>query len=240
MMERKRDVKGEFWKGVRHGMPIGLGYLSVSFGFGILAAQYGLSVLQATAISATNLTSAGQAAGVAIIAAGGTLVEMMLTQLIINLRYALMGISLSQRLDDSFTFPHRVIAAFGITDEIFAVSFSQPFRVKPRYMYGMILISFTGWVLGTLIGASAGYFLPVDVINAMGITLYGMFLAIIIPPAKKKRSVLFVILLTAAFSTCFHYLLPALTSGFVVIISAVVASVAAALLFPIKEKEGQA
>lgn len=226
-----------FFKGLYHGIPIALGYLSVSFGFGIMAVKAGLSILAAVGISVTNLTSAGQAAGVAIIAAGGSYIEMALTQLVINIRYSLMGLSLSQKLDKSFTTPHRLLASFGITDEIFAVASAQPGRVTPWYMYGLILISFLGWSGGTLLGAAAGQFLPAAITDAMGIVLYGMFLAIIIPPARKEKSVLTAVVIAALFSILFNYLLTAVSPGFAVIISAIAASAAAALLFPIDEEE---
>ena len=226
-----------FFKGLYHGIPIALGYLSVSFGFGIMAVKAGLSILAAVGISVTNLTSAGQAAGVAIIAAGGSYIEMALTQLVINIRYSLMGLSLSQRLDKSFTTPHRLLASFGITDEIFAVASAQPGRVTPWYMYGLILISFLGWSGGTLLGAAAGQFLPAAITDAMGIVLYGMFLAIIIPPARKEKSVLTAVIIAALFSILFNYLLTAVSPGFAVIISAIAASAVAALLFPIDEEE---
>lgn len=226
-----------FFKGLYHGIPIALGYLSVSFGFGIMAVKAGLSILAAVGISVTNLTSAGQAAGVAIIAAGGSYIEMALTQLVINIRYSLMGLSLSQRLDKSFTTPHRLLASFGITDEIFAVASAQPGRVTPWYMYGLILISFLGWSGGTLLGAAAGQFLPAAITDAMGIVLYGMFLAIIIPPARKEKSVLTAVVIAALFSILFSYLLTAVSPGFAVIISAIAASAVAALLFPIDEEE---
>lgn len=226
-----------FLKGLYHGIPIALGYLSVSFGFGIMAVKAGLSILAAVGISVTNLTSAGQAAGVAIIAAGGSYIEMALTQLVINIRYSLMGLSLSQRLDKTFTTPHRLIASFGITDEIFAVASAQPGRVTPWYMYGLILISFLGWSGGTLLGAAAGQFLPAAITDAMGIVLYGMFLAIIIPPARKEKSVLTAVVIAALFSILFTYLLTAVSPGFAVIISAIAASAVAALLFPVEEEE---
>ncbi len=226
-----------FFKGLYHGIPIALGYLSVSFGFGIMAVKAGLSILAAVGISVTNLTSAGQAAGVAIIAAGGSYIEMALTQLVINIRYSLMGLSLSQRLDKTFTTPHRLIASFGITDEIFAVASAQPGRVTPWYMYGLILISFLGWSGGTLLGAAAGQFLPAEITDAMGIVLYGMFLAIIIPPARKEKSVLTAVVIAALFSILFTYLLTAVSPGFAVIISAIAASAVAALLFPVEEEE---
>ncbi len=229
-------MRVQFLKGMFHGIPIALGYLSVSFGFGIMAVQSGLSVLEATLISLTNLTSAGQAAGVTIIAAAGTLFEMALTQFIINIRYSLMGISLSQKLDKSFTTKHRLIASYGITDEIFAVASAQVMPVTPWYMYGLIVVSAFGWVLGTFSGAAAGQILPADITNAMGIVLYGMFLAIIIPPARKERSVLFVVIIAAAISVLFKYVFTAVSGGFAVIISAVVASAIMALVSPVKEE----
>lgn len=232
-------MKSDFLKGLSHGVPIALGYLSVSFGFGILAVQSGLSVLASALISITNLTSAGQVAGVAIIAGGGTLIEMILTQLIINIRYSLMGLSLSQKLDSSFTTPKRLIASYGITDEIFAVASAQTKPLTSTYMYGLIAISFLGWSSGTILGACAGELLPASVTNAMGIVLYGMFLAIIIPPARKERSVLFVVIVSAGLSILFKYLLPTLSSGFAIIISALVASALGALFFPVEDKEAE-
>lgn len=220
-----------------HGIPIALGYLSVSFGFGIMAVKSGLTVTAATIISAVNLTSAGQAAGVSIIAAGGTLFEMALTQLTINLRYALMALSLSQKLDKSFTFPKCLLASYGITDEIFAVAASQPDKLKASYMYGMILISFLGWTVGTLLGAAAGNLLPQSLTDAMGIVLYGMFIAIIVPQSKKERSVLTVVVIAAIISILFKYVFTMVSGGFAVIISAVAASIIAALIFPVEEKE---
>lgn len=223
-----------------HGIPIGLGYLSVSFGFGITAVKAGLTVLQAVMISVTNLTSAGQAAGVTIIAAGGTLIEMALTQFVINIRYALMGLSLSQKLDGKFNVFHRLAASFGITDEIFAVCSAQPEKITPSYMYGVISVAFVGWTGGTLLGAAAGELLPSSLTDAMGIVLYGMFLAIIIPPSKKSRSVLLAVCAAALISILFRYALTFVSGGFAVIISAVCAAALAAALFPVKDTEEEA
>ena len=230
-----------FIKGLSHGIPICLGYFSVSFGFGILAVKSGLQAIDAILISLTNLTSAGQAAGVGIIAAAGTLLEMAITQFVINLRYSLMGLTLSQKLSDKFTTLHRLIASFGITDEIFAVAVSQKDKLVPSYMYGLILISASGWVGGTALGAVAGLALPASLTAAMGILLYGMFIAIIIPAARKCKKDLIVILLAAAFSAIFKYLIPDVSFGFAIIISAVLAAVVGALLFPINlaETEGE-
>lgn len=230
-------MKTDFLRGVHHGIPIALGYLSVSFGFGIMAVRAGLSPLAAVMISVTNLTSAGQAAGVSIIAAGGTLIEMAATQFIINIRYTLMGFSLSQKLNHKFTISHRMAAAFGITDEIFAVASAQPHELSPSYMYGLISISFLGWSLGTLLGALAGRALPQLLTDAMGLVLYGMFLAIIIPPAKRKLSILSVVLIAAGLSSLFKYVFTYVSGGFAVIISGIIASAAGALLFPVKDGE---
>ncbi|MBR6791591.1 MAG: AzlC family ABC transporter permease [Ruminococcus sp.] len=226
-----------FRKGMFHGLPIALGYLSVSFGFGIMAVKSGLSVFASAMISVTNLTSAGQVAGVGIIVAGGTLFEMALTQLIINLRYSLMSLSLSQKLSPEFTLRHRLMASYGITDEIFAVASSQPCLLTPSYMYGMILVAFLGWVSGTVLGASAGEILPKEVTDAMGIVLYGMFLAIIIPPSRKQKSVLFTVVLSALISILFRYVFTDISSGFAIIISALVSASVGALLFPVKDDE---
>ncbi len=204
-----------------------------------MAVKSGLSILAAAAISVTNLTSAGQAAGVSIIAAGGTLIEMALTQLVINIRYSLMAISLSQKLDGTFTTGRRLIAAYGITDEIFGVASSQKGKITASYMYGLIFISFLGWTIGTILGASAGQLLPEAVTNAMGIVLYGMFLAIIIPPSRKSRKILTVVVIAAAISILFKYLITEVSGGFAVIISAVAASAAGALLFPVSDEEAE-
>lgn len=228
-------MKRDFVKGMRHGVPIMLGYLSVSFGFGINAVAVGLTVLQAVGISLTNLTSAGQVAGVSVIAAGGTLIELALTQVVINLRYSLMGFSLSQKLSDNFTTPHRLIASFGITDEIFAVASSQPDRITPPYMYGIEIVSIFGWTLGTLLGAVAGSIMPARLTAALGMMLYGMFIAIIIPPAKKNLCVLFVVALAAGMSVLIKFVFTFISDGFSVIICGILASVIGALIFPHEE-----
>jgi len=228
-----------FRKGLYHGIPIALGYLSVSFGFGIMSVRLGLGVLDTVIISLTNLTSAGQAAGVGIIAAGGGLIEMIMTQLVINLRYALMALSLSQKLGEKFNTPRRMIVAFGITDEIFAVSSVQKGKIQPIYMYGLILISAVGWTLGTFLGAAAGSILPQMITDAMGLVLYGMFLAIIIPPARENKSVLFVVAVAAGISILFYYVFTFVSSGFAIIISAVGAALLGAWLFPIPNEEAE-
>ena len=233
-------MKSKFLRGITHGIPICLGYLSVSFGFGILAVKAGLSVFQASVISAANLTSAGQKAGLDVIAAGGAIIEMILLQLTINIRYSLMALSLSQKLDKSFTTPHRFLASYGITDEIFAVCSAQKEPLTPAYMYGMIFIAAVGWVTGTALGAAAGELLPAAVSTAMEIVLYGMFIAIVIPPAKKQHGVLFAAVIAAALSVMFKFAVPALSEGFAMMISAITSALLTALIFPVRDEEGEA
>ena len=237
-----KQQSGLLGRGIYDGLPIGLGYLSVSFGIGIFAVTGGLSPLAAVLTSLTNMTSAGQVAGFEIIFAGGTLFEMILTQLVINIRYFLMSISLSQRLDASFTLRHRLLASFGITDEIFGVASAKEHPLTPRYMYGLILLPLLGWTLGTLLGAVAGSILPEALKNALGLAIYGMFVAIVVPPARENRGVLVGVLVAIAVSCLLAYvpLFSFVTSGFAVIVAALIAAVIAAVFFPIpKGEEGE-
>jgi predicted branched-subunit amino acid permease len=224
-----------FARGLYDGIPIALGYLCVSFGFGISAVKNGLSAFHAVLISLTNLTSAGQMAGIGIIMAHGSFFEMALTQLTINIRYFLMSLSLSQKLDRPFSLPHRFLCAFGITDEVYCVSSMQPRKLVPRYLYGLILLPFVGWAIGTLLGALAGNYLPLAIKNALGIAIYGMFVAIIVPPAKTDHGVQLTIFFSAICSCVFAYvpLFDFMTSGFSIIICAIVAAAVAAYFFPI-------
>lgn len=228
-MNRRQEWK----EGMIAGIPIMLGYLSVSFGIGILAVDAGMTVLEAVLLSASNVTSAGQLAGIEIIAASGSLIEMVATQFVINLRYALMALSLTQKTSDDFGTPQRLVASFGITDEIFALCASRDRDVTPPYMIGMIVISVFGWVLGTFLGAVAGSVLPPAVTGALGIMLYGMFLAIILPAARKDCRIVFVIAVAAGMSLFIHYCVPQITSGFSIIICGLLASALGALIFPI-------
>ncbi|MBQ2581835.1 MAG: AzlC family ABC transporter permease [Ruminococcus sp.] len=229
-----------FRKGLRDGIPIALGYLSVSFTFGLQCISVGLSWWQAFLISLTNVTSAGQFAGLGIMTAGSGLFEMACTQLVINMRYSLMALSLSQKTDKSVKGIHRWGIGFGITDEIFAVAMGNRSEVSKQYMYGLILLPVIGWSGGTLLGAVAGSLLPDVVRSALCIAIYGMFLAIIIPPAKKSSSVLKVILIAVALSCCFRYvpfLNKHISGGFAIIISTIAAAAIGAALFPTPEKQ---
>lgn len=228
-------VVNSFIKGLRNGLPIGLGYLSVSFTFGIMAVSQGIPVWAAVLISMTNLTSAGQFQGLEVIAAGGGLAEMALTQLVINLRYALMSLSLSQKFDRRVGLADRLGIAFFNTDEIFAVASSQIDPIGRRFCYGLAAAPYVGWAGGTALGALAGSLLPASVRSALGIAIYGMFLAIFIPPAKKSRAVLAVVLTAVGLSCVFQWapFFRRLSGGFAVILCTVAAAALGAVLFPV-------
>lgn len=229
-----------FKRGFRNGIPIFLGYLAVSFTFGIAARDAGLTSFQAVLISATNLTSAGQFAALGIIAAQASYIEMALTQLVINLRYCLMSSSLSQRFDEKMKPYHRFVIAFGVTDEIFGVSSAYlQENVPPAYCYGLIAASWPGWVLGTALGCLSGSILPVSVLSALGVALYGMFIAIIVPPTKNNRVLLGIVAISMLLSLFFAItpILKEISSGFRVIILTIIIAGAAAYFFPVAEEE---
>ena len=223
-----------FRKGVKDGIPIGLGYFAVSFTFGMMAVADGLSIWQAVLISLTNVTSAGQFAGLEIMVMSGSYWEMALTQLIINLRYCLMSFSLAQKFRRDESLVHRYIAAFGVTDEIFGISASQPGKVSAFYNYGAMCVAIPGWVLGTLAGAISGNLLPDFMMSALSVAIYGMFLAIIIPPAKQNKAVLAVVVVAMLISTLFKVIpfLSEVSSGFVIIITTLIVAGAAAYFCP--------
>ena len=193
----------EYRTGVSRGLPVGMGYFSVSFGFGAMAVSQGLRVLDTTLISLTNVTSAGQFAGLTVIVAAATLWEMILTQLIINSRYALMSLALSQRMGQRIGFLPRLLIAFFNTDEIFALAMARIEPLTVPFMLGLGTLPILGWTLGTLCGALAGSILPPSIQAALGVMLYGMFVAIVVPPARKEREILITVLLAMALSTLF-------------------------------------
>ncbi len=211
----------------------------VSFTFGMMATSGGLPVWLSVVISMTNLTSAGQFAGTAIIIAAGSLIELAVTTLIINMRYMLMSLSLSQKIDPKMPLVTRFAIAFGITDEIFAVSMQQKGRINARYFTGLMLTPYFGWAFGTFLGAGAAGLLPEAARGALGIAIYDMFLAIIIPPARKSKAVLFTVSVAAALSCIFRYIpfINRLSGGWVIIICTVASSVLSALIFPIEKSE---
>lgn len=228
-----------FIQGIKDGLPICLGYISVAFAFGIFSIESGLSLFETLMISMTNVTSAGQLAGVPVIVSGATLVELAVTQLVINLRYALMSVSLSQKLGKTVRMADRFIISFVNTDEVFAVASGKSERVGRNYLYGLILTPYFGWALGTFLGAVAGNVLPAAVVSALGIAIYGMFVAIVVPQAKKSRPTCLCVVLAVIFSCVFEYV-PVLSSvpdGFKIIVCAVAASAIFAVKEPVKVQE---
>lgn len=228
----------DFLRGLRAGLPIALGYVPVSFSFGMLCVQSDIPLWASLAISMTNLTSAGQFAGLNLIAAGAPLTETAIVSLVINLRYMLMSFALSQKLE-SMPFIKRMLVAFGITDEIFSVASTRAGRVGFWYMTGLIFTPYIGWAAGTLLGAAAGNVLPDAVVSCMGIALYAMFLAIFIPASKKEKSILAVVIFAAAVSCVIKYVpvFSFISSGWSIIIATVFAAAFGACIFPRREEQ---
>lgn len=231
------DKKLKFKNGIRDGLPIGLGYLSVSFAFGVQASILGIPFYMSLFISMTNLTSAGQLAGLTVIATLGTFLEIILTQLVINSRYFLMSLTLSQKVDDSFSIGQRFFLSAFITDEIFAVASNKHGLINKKYFLGLVVFPYFGWALGTLLGAVAGSSLSVQITSALGISLYAMFVAIIIPPAISVKGVLPCVLIATGLSCAFYYIpiFSALPNGFRYILSAVVSALITAYFFPVEQ-----
>ena len=230
--------KDNFIRGVRRGLPVGVGYFSVSFGFGAMAVSQGIKALDAALISITNLTSAGQFAGLTLIVAAASLWEIVLTQLVINSRYGLMSLALSQRLDKNVTILGRMAMAFVNTDEIFALAMTEKEPVTTPFMLGLGSLPVLGWTLGTLSGALAGSVLPQNIRTALGVMLYGMFIAIVVPPAKQDKSVLITAILAIVLSCLFAWapVLNTVSPGVAIVICTVAAAAFCAWKFPIKEE----
>ena len=228
----------EFLAGMRMGMPVCVGYFSVSFGFGAMAVSQGLKVLHAVLISGSNLTSAGQFAGLTVIAAGATLIEMILTQLVINSRYALMSLALGQRLGPSVGIGKRLIAAFFNTDEVFALGMTRLGKLTASYFVGAGTVAALGWIAGTACGALAGSLLPSSVQMAMGVLLYGMFIAIVVPQARQEKPILLSVVLALVLSCLFAWVpgLNRVSAGLAIVICTVVAAAVCALVFPVEQE----
>ncbi len=230
----------EYIMGVRRGLPVGLGYLSVSFGFGAMAAANGIGAVDATLISALNLTSAGQFAGLTLILAQAGLWEVVLTQLVINSRYALMSLALSQKMGTGIGLLPRFLVAFLNTDEIFALAMSRREKLTTSFLLGLGLLPVIGWTSGTLIGALAGSVLPETIRSALGVMLYGMFIAIVVPPASREKPVLAAVGL-ALFLSCLFAWCPGfqnVSSGIAIVVCTLVSAGVCAWFFPISEEEG--
>lgn len=230
------NFKEDFLDGLKKSLPIIMGYIPVSFTFGIMARGVGLDALTTVLMSMTSFTSAGQFAGTNIIISNGAFMEMAVTTFIINIRYTLMSLSLSQKIT-KMSVIKKLIIAFGITDETFTVSSFKTGKVSFPYMLGLSLFSYLSWITGTLLGATVSNFLSERLQNSMGIALYGMFLALIVPSAKDDKRILSVVLVALCISSLFRYIgfLSNISSGWTVIISTVISSTFGAIIFP---KEG--
>ena len=230
-------IKNSFLRGLKSGIPIGLGYLSVSFTFGIMAISLGFEWWQAVLISMTTVTSAGQLSGITIMVNPGQYIEMLISQLTINIRYSFMAVSLSQKADSKFKGIFRWLLGFFITDEIFAVAINEE-NVTRSFFSGLAVIPYLGWTLGTLAGALLGNILPDSVMSALCIAIYGMFVAIIAPKATKEKPLLAVVAVALALSCMFYYLplLKDISSGISISVCAVAAAIFGALIFPKKEE----
>ena len=228
----------DFKDGCKNAIPICLGYMAVSFAFGIEAAKIGMTTFQAAMTSLLNVTSAGQFSALEVIARNGSFIELAVLQLIINLRYMLMSTALSQKLDTKIPTLHRLGISYGVTDEIFAVSVFKKGPLYPMFSYGLIATSVFGWVFGTVLGAIAGQVLPQRLISCLGLAIYGMFIAIIIPDTRKSRTLMAVVLCAMAISCVFTYtpILKMISSGFRIIIVTVVVAAVAAVISPVKEE----
>ena len=230
--------QNEFLQGIKDGFPICMGYFSVSMAFGLTAVLSGLPVWSAIMMSLSNLTSAGQFAGANILVENGTFIELVITTLIINIRYFLMSLSISQKVNPNLTIKERLAISFGITDEVFAVSMQRKTSLSSIYMAGLIITPVIGWTAGTTVGAIASQFMPQILTSSMGIALYGMFIAIIIPPARENKNVSYAIIFSVILSIVFEYLplLSKISDGWSIIIITVLVSALAATFFPVKQK----
>lgn len=232
-----QDKRKDLAYGLRRGLPIALGYIPVAFTFGLMAVAGGLPVWLAVFISLSNVTSAGQFAGTNLILAGAGYFEITLTTFIINLRYMLMSLSLSQKIDKKIPLYQRLIFAFGITDETFTVASVEEGKLSFAFLLGLITGPILGWTFGTALGAVICSGLPQSLGNSMGIALYGMFIAIIVPPAKKSRPILVIVLISVLIMCLLRYLpfFGGISSGFRIILSTILGAGIGAYLFPVED-----
>lgn len=228
-----------FRSGMQDGVPIGLGYLAVSFSLGIAARSAGLTAVQGFFASLLTNASAGQYAAFTVIAANAAYFEMFLVTLVTNARYLLMSCALSQHIPSGTPLIHRILLGNYITDELFGITVARAGRLNPYYTYGAAFIASPCWAAGTAAGIIAGNQLPSRAVSAFSVALYGMFLAVIIPPARKDRVIAVLVLLCFAASYALSRIsfFSALSSGTRTILLTVALSAAAAALFPRTEQE---
>ena len=241
--EKKSESRSISWfaRGLRDGIPICMGYFAVSFALGITARGIGMNALQAGLMSAGMVASAGEFAAIVLISSSAGIIEMISTCIVVNLRYFLMSCSLSQKLSPDLPFYHRFLLPYCITDEIFGLSSAVPGYLDPRYSYGMTIVSVAGWTTGTVLGVLLGNIMPPFIVNALSVSLYGMFLAIIIPPSRKDRFIAALVAVSMAASGLFSVLpvLKEISGGFKVIILTLVIAGVAALVHPVEERSNE-
>ena len=238
---RDATNRAAFCHGMRDGLPIGLGYLAVSFSIGIAARTQGLSAIQGFVASLLCNASAGEYMGFLVIGAGAGYLQVALATLIANARYLLMSCALGQRMSPDMPLGHRMLIGFDLTDEVFGITILRPGFINPWYTYGAMVTSIPFWAAGTSLGILAGNLLPVRLVSAFGVALYGMFLAVIIPPARKDKilAALIAICFAASFAATKLPWISSLSDGTRTIILTVIIASAAALLFPRKETEDE-
>lgn len=234
-----QENKSAFRIGLKNGIPIGLGYLAVSFSLGIAAKTAGLTPLQGFVVSLLCMASAGEYVGFLSIAAGAAYIEIAIATLVANARYLLMSTAMSQRMKPELSIKHRLLIAFGITDELFGIAIARPGYLNPYYSYGAFITSAFPWALGTSLGIIAGNMLPMRLVSAFSVALYGMFLAVIIPPARKDKIIagLVVVSFAASYASTYLPFLKDMTDGTRTIILTVVISAIASIAFPKKMGE---
>lgn len=239
MNEKTIAKRKVFLKGMKDGVPIGLGYFAVSFSIGITAKNTGLNLLQGFFLSLLNNASAGEVAGLSSIAAKTSLITLAVVMLVTNARYLLMSCALSQKFAPDMPFYHRLLIAFDITDEIFGIGISYPGYLEPTYMYGAFLTTIPMWAAGTVLGIAVGNILPQVIVNALSVAIYGMFLAVVIPPCRKNKVITGVVITSFVLSYASKYipLISKASESIRVIILTVLISGFAAVLFPVNDSE---
>ncbi len=231
--------KNAFTNGIRDGIPIALGYFAVAFSLGIVAKKAGLNPFQGFLSSMLNHASAGEYAEFTVILANAPYIEMAFVILVTNIRYMLMSCALSQKFDANTSFAHRILVGFGITDEIFGISIGRTGALNPYYNYGAMAIALPGWSMGTALGIVAGNVLPVSMVSALSVALYGMFIAIIIPASKTDRVVGIVVIISflASFIVSRISLFDHMSDSMKISLLTVIIAGIAAVLFPVKDEE---
>lgn len=240
----KRDVREReariqdnivtFLEGAKDGLPIGLGYFAVAFSLGIAARGYGFTPFQGFLASLLTYASAGQYIGFSLYALNASLLQLVVLTAITNLRYILMGAALNQRMPGGTPLSRRILVGTCITDEIFGATIARAGVPTPWFTFGAITAAVPMWAAGTAAGISMGNILPDNVVSALSVALFGMFLAVIVPQSRKDRRVLAAVAVSFACSYAAVTIpaMEALSPGTRTIILTVSISALFSLIFP--------